>query len=342
MRKNFTKTTIQDTKNDPWGFSWVNLDGINFSWSHLYNPIFYSSTLIETSFFGAHFYIDNGEQQKVFNNIKWMKNVDFRNTKVFIRKSANSYTEDNRWIKGLLDGTQYKNIITTDEQYKTFLEEKNKQQEEELKSTSEGQTNSLLSGFKDLATEYHFEEKFWIRCMALIAFYLLFLSSLPLLIFLYSYSNIIVIPTFLFFCLYLHLLENPEESKTEKIEKITPWIIFTVFIFLAWIWVIPNIEITEKTNLYIYISPIIILFITLLYFSVTQYSKSKKLRIDNQNKIALIHGMMAIKADTTNMNKWRFYDKIAEIVFDKVHHDKEENLPIDKIIQIIKATNWQK
>lgn len=100
-----------------------------------------------------------------------------------------------------------------------------------------------------------------------------------------------------------------------------------------------DIVILPNENAYFIIIPIVILFLTLLYFSVVQYSKSKKLRIDNQNKIALIHGMMAIKADTTNMDKEKFYDKIADIVFDRVHHEKEENLPLDKIIQLIKAIN---
>lgn len=86
--------------------------------------------------------------------------------------------------------------------------------------------------------------------------------------------------------------------------------------------------------------PLWILLSTFLYFSIYQYSKSKKLRIENSNKVALLHWFYAIRTDTwKDMDKWRFYDNVANVVFDKVYPDKEINLPIDKIIDLAKIIN---
>lgn len=86
--------------------------------------------------------------------------------------------------------------------------------------------------------------------------------------------------------------------------------------------------------------PLWILLSTFLYFSIYQYSKSKKLRIENSNKIALLHWFYAIRTDTwKDIDKWRFYDNVANVVFDKVYPDKESNLPIDKIIDLAKIIN---
>lgn len=86
--------------------------------------------------------------------------------------------------------------------------------------------------------------------------------------------------------------------------------------------------------------PLWILLSTFLYFSIYQYSKSKRLRIENSNKIALLHWFYAIRTDTwKDMDKWRFYDNVANVVFDKVYPDKEYNLPIDKIIDLAKIIN---
>ena len=43
---------------------------------------------------------------------------------------------------------------------------------------------------------------------------------------------------------------------------------------------------------------------------------------------------------STWMEKWRFYDNIANVVFTKVYNwkDVHNNLPIDKLIEIVKLT----
>ena len=84
--------------------------------------------------------------------------------------------------------------------------------------------------------------------------------------------------------------------------------------------------------------PFWILLSSFLYFSIYQYSKAKQLRIENQNKVALLHWLQALRSDTTEwMEKWRFYDNIANVVFTKVYNskEKEQNLPIDKLIEVV-------
>lgn len=117
------------------------------------------------------------------------------------------------------------------------------------------------------------------------------------------------------------------------------WTILIVSFFLAWI--LSNIPNSTQSLLtwevkYILL-PLGFLLSTFLYFSLYQYSKSKKLRIENSNKVALLHWYIAIKSEKWDwMDKWRFYDKVADVVFSKVYEWKENNLPVDKIIDIIK------
>ena len=81
------------------------------------------------------------------------------------------------------------------------------------------------------------------------------------------------------------------------------------------------------------------LLTTILYFSIYQYSKAKELRIENQNKIALLHGFQAINANELITNKEIFHQNIADVVFTKAYREKNpQNLPIDKVIDLIKIS----
>ncbi len=86
--------------------------------------------------------------------------------------------------------------------------------------------------------------------------------------------------------------------------------------------------------------PIWVLFSSVLYFSVFQYGKAKKLRIENQNKVALLHWFIAIRTDNWDeISKSRFYDNVANVVFTKVFESKnsELNFPMDKALDIIRS-----
>ena len=100
----------------------------------------------------------------------------------------------------------------------------------------------------------------------------------------------------------------------------------------------PTESIFDLSSQYILL-PLWLLLSSFLYFCIFRYSKVSQLRIENQNKVALLHWLIAIKADTDEwMSKSRYYDNIADVVFTKVYNSKtaDQNLPIDKIIDIIK------
>lgn len=67
-----------------------------------------------------------------------------------------------------------------------------------------------------------------------------------------------------------------------------------------------------------------------------QYSKAKQLRIENQNKIAILHWFQALRAEKWDwVENWRFYDNIANVVFTKVYSKKVSNdLPVDKLVEL--------
>ncbi|QFR39353.1 pentapeptide repeat-containing protein [Candidatus Gracilibacteria bacterium 28_42_T64] len=117
-------------------------------------------------------------------------------------------------------------------------------------------------------------------------------------------------------------------------------LLFSIFLTNI-LYLIPEPENSILTgDLKFILLPLGILLSSFLYFSIYQYSKSKKLRIENSNKIALLHGFSAIRSDTgKDMDKGRFYDNVANVVFDKVYPDKEINLPVDKIIDLAKIIN---
>jgi len=111
------------------------------------------------------------------------------------------------------------------------------------------------------------------------------------------------------------VLKNTSEKQTnlltqsfEKLEKQflleeKRWLVtsFIIFIFLLlFFFSIPILDIFVSKitwELKYLLLPLWVLLSTFLYFSIYQYSKSKKLRIENSNKIALLHWFSAIRAD---------------------------------------------
>jgi hypothetical protein len=100
-----------------------------------------------------------------------------------------------------------------------------------------------------------------------------------------------------------------------------------------------NITIFSNINPYGIIISLSIILFSFLYFSIWQYWKAKELRIENQNKIALLHWFQAINSNIWITNKEIFHQNISDVVFTKAYRDKNsQNLPIDKIIDLIKLT----
>jgi hypothetical protein len=189
----------------------------------------------------------------------------------------------------------------------------------------------------------------------IIGFTIVFIPFLDIIF--YEYIIKIIIWIFVFDAVFLiwvisWILDNwnIEEKKISLFKKILNFFyeikdafmpIFLWFlVYSSWYYLIFNSKSSLKPILNIdpkYAFWIISLFIfSFLYFSIIQYSKAKQLRIENQNKIALLHWYIAIKTDlSSDIDKWRFYDNIANVVFTSVYNKKEADLPFDKIVDLI-------
>lgn len=276
------------------------------------------------------------------------------------------------WEANQFSKEQQEQIILTDENYidyqeKKRLEEENKKLKKEvseknqtLKVTSDKQTNKLLEWFEELKENFALEEKRWL-ILSFIAFAsLLFVSFIPLfdvLAFKYTYKLLFwwLLWIFTFICFIVVLIwsidnevENEDLSFLHflKLSFKKWWLAYIIWFillktltsFIDKVW--EPWERVFKINLQYWLLPIWILLVTFLYFCISQYSKAKKLRIENQNKIAMIHGFQALRAETWDgIGKWRFYDNIANVVFTPVFEDKNSaNLPIDKVLDLVKST----
>lgn len=339
-----------------------NLESSNFS-----NSTFWE--WINSIWYDESFSFKNSNLKEVnFKNSK-IKNVNF--------SFANLEWADIRWAEyntNTFSKEQLATMILTDIDFEKYqkkkLEKENKELKKDvtekievIKNTSEKQTNLLTQSFEKLEKQFLLEEKRWLVISFILFTCLLFFFSIPILdIFMYWYTykiifwGIIVIIWLIFWttAMLSSLDLDDIELKNEKI-----WFFKELwFIFKSWwgiiiyillvifllnnllnkVW-IPEKSVFNLETKYALI-PLWILLSTFLYFSIYQYSKSKKLRIENSNKIALLHWFSAIRADTwKDIDKWRFYDNVANVVFDKVYPDKEINLPIDKIIDLAKIIN---
>lgn len=302
-------------------FEWTNLTWADFRWAK----------------FGAR--IDSSTV------LKW---ADFRQAEYDIQRFSEK---------------QKNQSIFTDKDYENFqkkLQEENRELKEITKNTSEEQTNRLVISFKELERTFLTEEIRWLSVSFVGFICLLFFLAIPILdIFMYQYTYkitfwaIIVIIWFIFTIATIAVAVNLPETENKntfwkEIWLLTKrWWAILLYIFLVMVWLdsyvktlsIPTESVFHVNKNYALI-PFWFLLITFLYFSIYQYSKSKKLRIENQNKVALLHWFIALRTDTwTDFKKDFFYDNIANVVFDKVYQEKEANLPIDKIIDLMNILN---
>ncbi len=251
-----------------------------------------------------------------------------------------------------------------------YLKEEVWEKNKIINETSKEQTKSLIWWFEELKDNFSLEERRWL-VISIIIFFISISFSIIVLIdsvlpeytksFLYNFSWWFVL---IILWILLALTEDLDKNKSKtnisktniKFLSYPKWInlkntsIKTIFFWYAfinlyiintlwWIWKF-NSSLFKIEKSYYTLIPISIILFSFLYFSIYQYSKAKQLRIENQNKIAMLHGFQAIKTDlSTWIEKWRFYNNIADVVFSKVYIWKNNNnLPIDKIIEIIKLT----
>lgn len=99
---------------------------------------------METIFSNATFYIQEKDIEKIFKDIKIIKDVDFRGAQFELYSDNDFSMTYPLKIEELLTAEQYGNVIKTDKEYKKFLERKNQEQKTQLESTTKKQTESLL------------------------------------------------------------------------------------------------------------------------------------------------------------------------------------------------------
>ena len=257
---------------------------------------------------------------------------------------------------------QKETAIFTDKEY--LASQKIKEQEIEIEkkdkvieNTKDEQTDLLKDGFDKIREDFSLEEKRWLM-ISFMWFLNLFLLSLVPILDIIAYKHIykiifwwLILTTFIFIT-WSVTIASTALRKNQELEDLSIWewikkewknILVTVLIYWLLTWAMrslgePDASIFSITIKYCLI-PFWILFSTFLYFSVLQYSKAKELRIENQNKIALLHGLQAINANELITNKEIFHQNIADVVFTKAYREKNpQNLPIDKVIDLIKLS----
>ncbi len=316
-------------------FKWSNLEGFIFNWTNLKNANFQDTNLKWSAFKDANLSL-----------------TDFRNA---INYNFSSFNE-NQVNDAIFTDTEY------EEKVKKRLEKQEKEIEEKdivIENTNDKQTDLLIDGFNNIREDFALEERRWLM-MSFIGFIsLFFLALIPLFdIFIYKYIYDIIFWGFLLVWFLIitwsvaiasTVLDEINTSKTSpktfKTFLKEHWLlyIFTTFIYFSFIlflrWIDSPTESIFWINLKYSLLPIWILLSSFLYFSIFQYSKAKELRIENQNKMALLHGFQAINSNELITNKDIFNQNISDVVFTKAYREKnQKNLPIDKVIDLIKLS----
>lgn len=317
-------------------FSWKNLSNSIFEWSNLTSFMFLWTNLKNANFQNT--------------NLKWclfqdanLSLTDFRNATSFDFSRFNE--------------NQIRDAIFTSKEFEEKTSKKLKTQEKIIDNTKEEQTDLLIEGFNKIREDFSFEEKRWLM-LSFIWFLNLFLLSLIPILDIIAYQYIykiifwwLILITFIFIAWSILIAGTALEDQQEN-EKLSIWqwikkwwqeictailIYFILITIVKTLWE-PSNSIFNIEMKYCLI-PFWILFSTFLYFSIFQYSKAKELRIENQNKIALLHGFQAINANELITNKEIFHQNISDVVFTKAYKEKNpKNLPIDKVIDLIKIS----
>lgn len=77
---------------------------------------------------------------------------------------------------------------------------------------------------------------------------------------------------------------------------------------------------------------------TIIFFSITQFSKTKAIRLDYQHKISLVCALKSIQeSNNVHINNKMLSEKIAENLFRKPFYKKDGDLPIETLADLMKA-----
>lgn len=237
----------------------------------------------------------------------------------------------------------------------TDIEKEIEKEENIIANRWENRKEEMIKWFKKLESNYKLEETRWLVISILFFLFLFVISFIPIFSVFYPnklelllWLSIELIFFFIFTIIYSLSKENEwgSEKKIWVLKKYTDLIIFItlltfnipIFFKLINSWWL--FEFNFKENFYIFI-PITILNSIFIYFSVYQFSKAKNLRIEFENRIALMNWYLWLQ-DMQEKNIDLFWAKTAEIVFSKAIPDKnDKDLPVDQIVSLIKWINWK-
>lgn len=325
----------------------VNLVGSNLSeiWS-LQERITYSDNILYLLD-----WTDFSKANLTDTNVKWL---NFRladvNGAVFIWSNykSNQFSEQ-----------QLNLIIETEEwlQKKIWeLEQKISIKDKAIKNIWDKRTEELKEWFEILKQNYANEERKWLVISITIFLVLITSAFLPILFAIWlKWAEKIVIYFILAIFAIIYAFLWAEEWKNNKnedwFEKIinnnkTARIILSIVTFI-WLVILiqyaiwnTNMNLPFDYTRLIPFLPFEIISLTFLYFCIYQFSKAKNLRIEQQNKIAVVSWYQALIAQEELT--WKevrlsyFLPNISDVLFCKVNEKNDNNLPIDKVVEVAK------
>lgn len=213
----------------------------------------------------------------------------------------------------------------------------------------ESRKNEMLKIFQELLNNYKIEETRWLIVLIglfiflLLNWFILFLSAFE---FKYIPQIFYFISCFFlwFIFIIIEILTSNKAEKNNPIKEICVIIFFTLSILIVYHKFIKDLSYTSFNlkDKYFNLLPFILSIWIFVYFTSYQYSKSKNLRIEYENRIAIMNWYLGLQDMQENYIEL-FSAKAADIVFSKAIPDKwDKNLPIDEILSILKLTNLDK
>ncbi|EKE29429.1 MAG: hypothetical protein ACD_2C00177G0005 [uncultured bacterium (gcode 4)] len=240
---------------------------------------------------------------------------------------------------------------------KEALLEITKEKEAKIEEIWEKRTLELQQWFNDLKNEYATEERKWL-VVSLTVFVVLIISSfLPICVYIWLIWSEKIIFWFLILVIlliYTFMLATdknlkPEEKWIEKVEnfikkrELLKILLLSILAF-SFGSMVAQIDFQKKWNLdfsnLLPFVPFELITLTFLYFCVYQFSKAKNLRIEHQNKIAIISWYKALLAHEEmtwkEIRMSHFLPNISNVLFCKSNDSNDSNLPIEKIMDLAK------
>ncbi len=288
-------------------------------------------------------------------SITWDDGKVLANSFLYSWNRSEEYDDFNYIFKAM---SKSEIVTVTQEKLLNIQESKIRQNEDTLKKVSEKQSKDMLDIFKELKQDFSHEERLWLA-FGFYIFLILFVIASALISLLSpiisAYANIVLIAV-IFLIIWSLSSDMKDDQKIEPsaifiatlilISTFFPVIYFfhEAYIAIFWwtsSWVrIINWEmwLNQLEN----IVPLTLVLFSVLWFSVHQYWRAKKLRIEQQNKQAMIHYMQAVIAqdwkgdkDSALMSQLApfFANTIIHRPFSQDNYDPQ--LPIDEVKKVV-------